>query len=344
MSAGANNTWQGAEVVGVGRSGLTPVDPRSIPEMVLEATQRALEDAGVGLADVQSVVSASVDLFDGLTASNLALTEVTGAVMKPETRIAGDGLGALIHGACQIAAGAYDLVLVVAHCKPSMSDWQALTSWSLDPIYQQPLGLTWRAWAGLQARECVQRDLGTPQRWAEIVVRRRRDAGLPAGSPEEVLASPVVASPLREAMRAPLADAACALVLQPGRAGRGVRLRSVGHDLAAHSPRDLGEWTGLRRALQRARSLGGEAPFDLLEPSCVYPHEEQLFLQAIGGRGKAELSPTGGLFAGAAPVVSGLSRAAAAVTWLRAHGGRALAHGTWGPAGQAQAVAILEAE
>lgn len=75
-------------VAGCGQIGPVADDPRSIPEIVLQAVEGALEDAGITHKDIDAVVTASVDILDGLTASNIAVTEVVGAVMKPEARIA----------------------------------------------------------------------------------------------------------------------------------------------------------------------------------------------------------------------------------------------------------------
>lgn len=360
-------------VAGIGGTGPVAEDPRSIPEMVLEAVEAAVADAGVGLADVDAVVTASVDLFDGLTASNVAVTEVVGAVMKPETRIAADGLCAAIHAACQIWAGAYETVLVVAHGKASMADHLPLTAWSLDPIHVQPLGADYLVCAALQARAVAADDATAGERWAETVAIRRR-AGEASGfarpcSADEVLASPIVAAPLRKEMCSPLGDAACAVVLGAGAAGgaeeRSIAVTGVGHDLSPHSlgDRDLSGWEGLARACRRAYSLAGvtdpATEIDLAEPSCLYPHEEDLFLRAAGlaggvgdpghgprppsGHPGLAVSPGGGLFAGTAPVVSGLGRLIEVARQLR--GGearRAIAHGAWGPAGQGQAIAVLE--
>jgi acetyl-CoA acetyltransferase len=93
------------------------------------------------MRDVDARVTASVDLWDGLTASNVMVTEVVGAVMQPESRIAGDGLLAACQGAMSIMSGAYHTVLIVAHCKSTMGDRWGITNWTFDPIYQQPLGL-----------------------------------------------------------------------------------------------------------------------------------------------------------------------------------------------------------
>jgi acetyl-CoA acetyltransferase len=350
-------------VAGVGQTNPAAEDPRSIPEMVLAAVLAAVDDSGLDHGDIDAVVTASVDLFDGLTASNVALTEVVGAVGKPETRIAADGLCALVQGACELWSGAYDTVLVVAHSKPSMVRHRDLTAWAMDPIYLQPLGVDFLVCAALEARLVAGGDVeSASRRWAELAARRLSDAGArgvrgPLDA-REILASGVVASPIREKMCAPLADGAVAVVLRVrgrDRPGPAVRLAGVGYDLGPHAPgdRDLRSWDGLRRACGRAfahAGLGGDGspvPIDLYEPSCAYPHEEELFRSAASASPDALLSPTGGLWAGLTPVAAGLSRAAAATRWLRERPGagtaRALAHGTWGPAGQGQVVAVLEA-
>lgn len=340
-------------VSGLGETGPVPQDARSIPEMVLDAVQAAYADAGCTHADIDAVVTASVDLLDGLTASNIAVTEVVDAVMKPETRISADGLAAALHAAAQIAAGSYDTVLVVAHCKASMADFQALTHWAFDPIHLQPLGLEFLDCAGLHASILADGDPGAERRWAEIVARRRCEGASAFPGPrtaEEILASPMVAAPLRAGMCAPLGDAACAVVLSAEGGRTRVRLAGLGWDLEAHAlgDRELRRWDGLARACRRAYAAAGidagTGTFDLAEPSCLFPHEEALFLRATGIRDGTPLSPDGGLFPGTAPVVAGLSRLAAAVRRMREGGARrALAHGAWGPAGQGQAVAVLEA-
>lgn len=347
-------------VVGLGEAGPTVEDPRSIPEIVLDAVEGALADAGLDFGAVDAVVTASVDLFDGLTASGIAITEVIGAVMKPETRIAGDGLLAALYGACLIRSGAYETVLVTAHGKASLAPHWELTSWALDPIYLQPLGVDFLVCAALQARATAGDDPRAEVRWAETAAVRRRDArGGGVAAPctaGDVLDSPVVASPLRSEMCAPLADGASAIVLRavepgatPANGGWGLRFGGFGFDLSPHSPgdRDLADWTGLRRAWARARLAHGEPvpAIDVAEPSCLFPHEEELFRRALDLDDGTVVSPQGGLFAGAVPVAAGLSRLVAAARALRHRGGQgtAVAHGTWGPAGQGQAVAILEA-
>lgn len=335
-------------VAGLGQTGPVLEDPRSIPEMVLDVVEQATADANLGLEDIDAAVTASVDLFDGLTASNVAVTEVVGAVMKPETRIAADGLCAAIHGACQVMSGAYGTVLVVAHGKASMSHFQSLTQWALDPVFIQPLGADFLALAGLQAAALAQEDPEAEARWAKLAEERRQAAGERClsnyATAAEVLASDVVAAPVREGMCAPLGDGACAVVLKSaGAGGDGVRIGGMGWDLSHHLPLKPQRWPGLERAFKRA---GGAGPvsIDLAEPSCLYAHEEELFRSALGLAEDARLSLDGGLLAGTAPVAAGLSRLIAAAGEIRqGRARRALAHASWGPAGQGQAITFLEA-
>ncbi len=365
---------EGAIVIeGVGESSRDSASERSIPELVLEAVEAALADAGVGFDGFDAVVTASVDLFDGLTASNIAVTEVVGAVMRPETRIAADGLLAAAHAACLVRAGAYARVLVVAHGKASMARQAALEAWALDPIYVQPLGVDFAVCSALQARLVMEAEAPEggeviERRWAARSAERRRDAArasriasASAGagpSAEEVLASALVASPLRAGLLAPECDGAAAVLLaaaprgepiELGRPRRALWLGS-GHDLEPHAlgERNLSRHAGLGRACERAyRAVGISDPADAFafaEPSCRAPHEEELFLRESGLGAATALSSTGGSFAGTAPCVGGLARLITATRRLRAGAPRerALVHGAWGPAGQGQVVAILE--
>ena len=342
-------------IAGLGDTESALEDSRSIPEMVLAAVQTALADAGIDYGAIDSVVTASVDLFDGITASNIAVTEVVGAVMKPETRISADGLAAIAHGACQIWSGAYETVLVVAHAKTSMARYQELTQWAMDPIHVQPLGVDFLTCAGLQARLLAHGDAGADRRWAQIAADRRGRASrplAPASSVEEILASKPVALPLRQGMCAPMGDGACAIVLRGAATGaQGPVLRGIGYDLEPHAlgDRDLTHWHGLERALQRACKTAelqrAYAHFDFAEPSCLFAHEEELFTAAVKLREDTEISADGGLLAACVPVVAGMSRLATATRQLRGAedgGRRALVHGTWGPVAQGQVVAILE--
>ncbi len=350
-ASAANTPLQQVTIIGTGRTAFMPENrEQSTVEMVAEAVNAALLDADLDLDDMDATVTASVDLWDGRTASNVALTEVVGAVMGPETRIAADGLAAFSQAAMTVAAGAYETVLCVAHCKPSESDHLALTAWTLDPILLQPLGFDDAVAAGLQA-ELTRSE---PQAWAEAVVRARAIAASDPLGPsldvpevDDVLNAPPLAGPLTLDMAAPLCDGAVAIVLgnsgnrDQGQQRTGIRVAGLGYATEAHylGERDLVQASALRAAAHRAGVDTGDA--NIVELSAPYAHQEELFAEILGA-GQGTLNPSGGMLGGAPPFAAGLARLVEVVKRLDKDE-LGIAHGTWGPAGQAQCVVALEA-
>ncbi len=301
---------QPVAILGVGRTDYAPKPDISIPEMVHWAVQAALADAEMAITQIDAVVTASVDLYDGLTASNIAVTEVVGAVMKPETRVAGDGLLAACHGATSVLAGAYETVLVVAHCKASMGDRWRTSNWTFDPIYQQPLGLDDLSAAALQA------------------------AFLSLAPP---------APP-------PLADGAAAVILASQGVRRGDKTRAIrgmGWALDEHylGDRDLGDSPALREAARRAYAQAGitdpNRDLGFVELSDHFDYQRALWADALGLDDFSNINLSGGLACGVPPFVAGLDRLIQAVLRLRQEPGTGLAHGCWGPAGQGQVVMVV---
>lgn len=343
-------------VLGVGRTNWASGSDLTIPELVFQAVSSALEDAGIGIGEIDAVFTASVDLLDGLTASNVAITEVVGAVMRPETRIAGDGLGTCMQAVLAVLAGSCKTALVVAHCKATMTDYLAASAWAFDPIFQQPLGLDFLSLAALQARACLDRDGAAEAQWAAVVAKNRANAHLGSHTPPvppvaagEVLASPALVSPIKALDAAPFTDGACAVVLarngHPTTGERAVYLAGIGAALDAHYPgdRDFLECAALRAAAARAYGMAGiarpDVEIDLAEITDAFSYQEPLWAEAFGlcapgggGRmvevgesalaGRLPINPSGGMLGGMPPVVSGLARVVEAVRQLRGEAGR----------------------
>src|ERR1700716_1420058 len=116
------------------RRGLPPSD------VVYPVVKAALADAGVAMADIHSIITCSQDIYDGRTISSMGVNEVVGGYLRSESKIAGDGLLALLYGAARILSGEYDLTLVVAHCMESIGDTSVVENAAFDPYIQRPLG------------------------------------------------------------------------------------------------------------------------------------------------------------------------------------------------------------
>ena len=293
-------------ILGVGRTEYAPQPGAAITELVYRAVQDALADAGLTMRDVDARVTASVDLWDGLTASNVAITEVVGAVMQPEARVAGDGLLAACHGAMSIMAGAYQTVLVVAHCKATMGERWGIIHWTFDPIYQQPLGLDDLSAAALQTSA-----LG-------------------------FIVPPIPC---------PSSDGATAIILSSTPAPITIRGMGWALDEHYLGDRDLTDSPALRAAARRAYALAGindpQRDLTMAELSDHFDYQRALWASILGLDGFRNLNLSGGSTRGIPPFVAGLDRLIEVVLRLREAPGTGLAHGCWGPAGQGQVVMVL---
>ena len=316
---------------------------QTISEMVFEIAQMALDDAGITWVDLDYTITSSVDLWDGMTASNATLTEVVGAVMKPEMRVAGDGLTAALQGLLTILSGSADVVLVISYSKESMSSRWEITNWVFDPIYQQTLGLDYLTAAALQARAYFPRYGVTEEDSAGVVVKNLADAQRnPYAqrrekiSIEDVLHSEVWASPIKALDVSPVSDGGAAVILASEKAIREKGIKPVwilgaGRCMENHylGERDLAEGEALRKAAQKACNLAGiknpVKEIDVAEISCAFSYQEFLWSELLGlyprgqGKrllrdwagglgGKLSINPSGGMMAGNPIIPAGLVR------------------------------------
>jgi acetyl-CoA C-acetyltransferase len=345
-------------------------------ELVYEVVSELLKRSGVSMQQIDSMVTASQDFWDGKTISSMSVNEVVGGYLKSETKVASDGIQALIYGAARILAGAFDYTLVVAHCKESEGPGQEITAVMFDPYCQRPLGVLAPTAAALQARAYMHAAGIGPEVLARVSRKSHRDAmknplALRAGDYkiEQILNSATYADPLTELMAAPASDGACALLLaSPEKAKafgkHAVWISGMGNFTDAFwTDRDLTQASALSHAANRAYQMAGISAkdVDVAELSARYAHEELLYGEALGLWGREDVAravdsqpggrvnPSGGAITGNPATVAGLARVAEAYLQLSDAAGAhqipgasiALAHGADGICGQTQAVVIL---
>ena len=114
-------------VIGVGQTvAKSKREDVSIAGLVREAAVMALDDAGLGFADVDAVVIGKApDMFEGVMMPELYLAPALGAVGKPMFRVhtAGSvGGSTAIVASHLVASGVHERVLTVAFEKQSDSD------------------------------------------------------------------------------------------------------------------------------------------------------------------------------------------------------------------------------
>jgi acetyl-CoA C-acetyltransferase len=347
----------GVAIIGVALSDrFEPRTEHPPSEIVYPVVRDALADAGVSMDDLLSIVSCSQDIYDGRTISSMGVNEVLGGYLRSESKVAGDGLLALLYGAARILSGEYDLTVVVAHCMESIGDQHVVENAAFDPYVQRPLGPDETIAAALQADAFYRSSRLGPDDAADVSARASQNAARnprafrrTPHSAADVAASPAVCGPLRELEGTPVTDGAVALVLAaPERAGEdAVWLRGIGNTTDTFwTDRDLTDVSALRTANATASEQAGLHAQDceVVETAARWAHEQLMHLPALGLDAHADVNPSGGQLGGCPKYVVGLARAAEAALRLRDGAANALVHAPSGIANQQHTVAYLSRE
>jgi acetyl-CoA C-acetyltransferase len=207
-------------IVGIGQTHFKKRrDDVSIPGLLREAIDRALEDAELTLKDVDAVVIGKApDAFEGIVMPEIFLADALGATNKPLLRVhtAGSvGGSTVIVGAHHVITGIHDTVLVVSWEKQSEGNAQ----WGLAGGRSGGIGAggAFAPWM----RAYIQQS-GAPEYigWM-VAVKDRRNAAknpyahlkMPDITLEMVKESPMLWEPIRFHESCPSSDGAAAMIL-----------------------------------------------------------------------------------------------------------------------------------
>jgi len=369
-------------VVGVSQVGYaSAITDRNLEELIFEAASGALADARLAWRDLDAVVIGASDLVDGRVISSMVTAGPAGGYMKDLLAVASSAEHAFVLAYLRLAAGVGDTALVAGWSKCSEAPIPQVEQLSLDPFYRRHVGMDGLVAAALQAAAYRDRYRVPEDAAARVVVKNRANGTRNPHAErrqrvtaDDVLASPLVAWPLKALETPPLSDGACALVLARGeRAGALTRpaawVRGLGwaSDTYWREPEDLVNSRALAAAAERAyRMAGVQAPrreIGVAEVYDVTPYHELMAYEGLGfcgpgegarfvGDGQVSVNPSGGLLCANPFFASGLVRVAEAVLQVTGRAGghqvegarRAVAHGASGLAGQAHTVVVLEGE
>lgn len=129
-------------IIGIGTTMYRPETPeKNFKELMFEAAYRAYIDAGIDpRRDLDVVITASEDLWEGLAIFDEYVPDQLGGVLKPVFTVGGDGLHGVIHGYMLIKTGHFDVVAVEAHSKISeIENPLEVYRFALDPLYLRPI-------------------------------------------------------------------------------------------------------------------------------------------------------------------------------------------------------------
>ncbi len=211
-------------VIGVGQTQYAAKRQElSMPGLLREAAERALEDSGCTWADIDAVVIGKApDMFEGVMMPELFLNDAIGGAYKPMLRVhtAGSvGGSTAIVAASLVQSGVHARVLTVAFEERSESN----ASWAL--TISMPFSVATVAGAGGYFAPLVRgyiRRSGAPEDTGiRVAVKDRQNAlknplahlQLEDISFEMVAESPMLWDPIRYLETCPSSDGACAMVM-----------------------------------------------------------------------------------------------------------------------------------
>ncbi len=373
-------------IVGLAQTKFEEQKPaQGFSELAYEVVEKVLAQTGLTIEeDIDSTVTASQDFWDGRTISDIPIGDVAGGHLRPEEKVAMDSAQAVYYATIQILSGHYDVVLVVSHCKESQACRSVIENAAFDPLYQRIIGFDFLAAAALQARRYMYKYGITEAQCAKAAVKNLKNAQKNPYAQrsmvvtvEQVLNSPLLASPIHQLETKPQSDGACAVILAGEEKARQITdkpvwVRGLGNCYDGYylGDRDLADCQSLIIAAQRAYKMAGiKNPLrqvDVAEVSEEYAHQELLWYEGLGfcdrgdgGKlisrgvteigGKLPVNPSGGVLAGNPTTVAGMVRVAEAALQLRGEAGErqvphartAIAHGQSGYCGQHHCVLIL---
>jgi acetyl-CoA C-acetyltransferase len=324
-------------------------------DMVFDVTRAALDDAGLTINDIDSVVTVSNDFFDGRTISGMAVGDASGAEDKNISTVSGDGAFAAFYGLMRVLSG-YKATIVVAHYKGSEGDVKITTNGLFDPIFHRNLGLDAISSSAIQANAYLTRYGISEENVALASVKNHRNAKnnpfaqLPMDiTVEDVMKSRKIADPLKLLDCCPVSDGAAAIIIAQEDVvakckSKPVWVKGVAHCCEDYflGDRDLANPVALREAAKRAYAMAGiKNPLDeinVAEVSEPFSYMEPLWMEGLGFcnpgegwklidngvttmNGKLPVNPSGGAISANPVLVVGLARVIEAALQIRGEAG-----------------------
>jgi len=330
---------------------------RNEVEILMPVVREAVERSGIEKKEIGFICSGSSDYVAGVPFSFVMSLDAVGAWPPVcESHLEMDAAWALYEAWVKIQVGEQDSALIYGSGKSSMCNISEVLSRQLDPYYMGPLWPDAMSLAALQARLLLETGRFSERDLAEVVVRSRRNAkqnpcAQLAGDLDldELLAEPMIASPLRKHDCAPISDGAAAVMLAAGDLARSVCERpawiaGIDHRIEAHDlgVRDLTQSVSTALAAEKAGLW--RAPVEIAELCAPFSHQELILREAMRLGEEVKVNPSGGALCANPVMAAGLIRIGEAAERIRSGAaGRAVAHATSGPCLQQNLVCVLEA-
>jgi len=195
----------------------------NIPELIHEAVKACLEDAQLGIGDIDAVLIGNMEHFEGVYNPELWAVDATGAYLKHSLKITTGGTtgASVAHaGYYHVASGLFDCALCIGWEKQSDGDTTAGLIFQADPLFERSNMAGAIGTFALAASEYMDKFGITEEQAAKVAVKNRGNA---MNNPyahlrrtvtiQDVLTSPPLAHPIKLLDMCPTSDGACAIIV-----------------------------------------------------------------------------------------------------------------------------------
>jgi acetyl-CoA C-acetyltransferase len=265
---------------------------RSLEEMIYDTAQLALADAGIGIDDIDGIVVAANDQFDGRSISVMMASGSVGGVDRDIMSTPSASEHAFILGALRVATGQFRTQLVVSWSPTEVSSLPEAQRLGADPYFHRALPLDELSAHALQA-SALEHAWPDARAAAAAVAGKNRAHGRAAWPDPPLQPAP---GPLRwpitpDMTSAPVTGSVGLVLASPDFvAERGLRdvawLRGMGWatEPSFLGDRDLSTAPALAAAARQAYAAAGIADtsvFDVAEVTDATPYCELLAYEAL---------------------------------------------------------------
>lgn len=354
-------------IVGIGSTPIGELWDASLRDLAVKAGILALEDAGMDGKEIQAIVGGNMSAGQFIGQEHVgALIDDYGGLANlhiPATRVeaACASGGVALHVAIiAIASGYYDIVMAAGVEKMTDVDGDSasgILSSAADQIWEALMGATFPSLYALVAQAHMQEFGTTSEQLAKVAVKNHKNAidnelaqYRNEITVQDVLSSPMIASPLHLLDCSPLSDGGAAVILASEKIARKmtdtpvfVKATAQASDfLRLDSRKDLTTFNSTRVASEKAfkQARIGPKDIDLAEVHDCFTIAEIIAIEDLGfvpkgqgGKateegltakdGQIPVNSSGGLKAGGHPIgATGIKQAYEIVTQLRGEAGK----------------------
>lgn len=352
---------------------------RSLEELMYDTVQLALKDAGLVIEDIDGIVVASNDQFDGRAISVMMASGPTGGVDRDILSTPSASEHAFVMGALRVASGDYRTQLVVSWSPTEANSLSEAQRLGADPYFHRILPLDELSAHALQATVLASQVANVGALAAKVAAKNRQHGELayPGAKP----AAGIARWPLSPSMTTPPVTGLVAVILASPEfiEERDLKdvawVRGIGWATEAGflGDRELGRAPALESASRQAYAAAGISDpiksFDVVEVTDATPYAELIAYEALGlcqredwaksvseGKfardGALPVNPSGGVLTLNPLFCTGLIRIAEVANQVRGRAGKhqvenvrnGLAHAGSGFAMQYQTAVVLGRE